>query len=85
MQEQQRYVWKPRDWDPEQTEPLHIGYVPPVLGMHRETGDMPLIPARLTVATDPAVKFVITAGQPFDTQDEWMIRYCRTDRSFRRA
>ena len=77
-----QFVWKPREWDPEQPEPLRIGWVPPVVGLH---SDMPLIPARLVPASDPQAKVTITAGEPFVPGDPWLEKYCKMDRTFRRV
>lgn len=77
-----KYVWKPREWDPEQREQLRIGWIPPTFGLH---DDAPLIPARLTTANDKAAEVVIVAGQPFVPNNPWLEKFCQMDRSFRRA
>ena len=78
----QGFIWNPREYDPERTEPMRIGWVPPVVGMHK---DMPLVPARLALATDPDAKVIITAGQTFTPNNRWLEQFCKMNPDFRRA
>lgn len=76
-----KFVFKPREWDPEGNERLQVGWAPPVVDMH----ERPLVSSRFVPVTDPSCTTVITAGEVFEPSDRFLREFCSSSPVFRKV